>query len=372
VLVVDDERSLIELVDDVIAKQINCKVIGATSIKQAKKILAAQSIDMMVTDIGLPDGNGLSLLDALYKHHPQAGAIVITGAPSIDGAIEAMRHGALDFVPKPFSAEQITDRVKAALARHDAANKVQKRLDRLRDAVRRLGTARKVVSKKVDLLCNDLVGAYTELSRQFDTVRTQESFRSAIGSAKDMEQVLCHAMDWMLRQIGYCNVAIWLAADEEQFQLGAYMKYTIPGEPPLTTAMKGGLVPMVQREGSLRLTGDESDERLTPAELEYLSDQAVLGVNCTYLSEPLAAVILFRDGAKSFTEEDEIALKTIAPIFACTLAAIVRESISEPLPGEDTLHEEEDGATPREGSSDEPERKPDAADWWKRGEAPPF
>jgi hypothetical protein len=287
----------------------------------------------------------------------------------VDGAIAAIRNGALDFVPKPFSADQIAERVRRALDRQADAAKVERRLDRMREAVKRLGTARKVVSKKVDLLCNDLVGAYSELSRQFDTVRTQESFRAALGSAKDMEQVLCHAMDWVLRQVGYCNVAIWLAADEQQFQLGAYMKYTIPGEPPLTTAMKGGLVPMVQREGSVRMSADEADERLTPAELEYLSDQAVLGVNCTYLSEPLASVILFRDGGKPFKAEDEEALKTIAPVFACTLAAIVREAISDPLPGEDTLHEDE-GREPREGG-DEPDRKSDA-DWWKRGEAPPF
>lgn len=368
VLVVDDEPTMIELVDDVVGKQVNCRVIAASSIKQARKILASQPVDMLVADIGLPDGDGLSLLSSLREHHPKASAIIITGAPSVDGAIEAIRHGAIDFVPKPFTAEQITERFKKALERREAANKLEKRLDRMREAVKRLGAARKVVSKKVDLLCNDLVGAYTELSKQFDTVRTQESFRASIGSAKDMEQVLCHAMDWMLRQVGYCNVAIWLAADEQQFQLGAYMKYTIPGEPPLTTAMKGGLVPMVQHEGVVRMTGDEADERLTPAELEYLSDQAVLGVNCTYLSEPLAAVILFRDGAKPFTEADEVALKTIAPVFACTLAAIVREAISDPLPGEDTLHEE-DGEQPRNG--DEPDRKSDA-DWWKRGEAPPF
>lgn len=369
VLVVDDEPTMVELVDDVVGRQVNCRVIAATSIKQAKKILATQAVDMMVADVGLPDGDGMSLLASLRDYHPTAGAIVITGAPSVDGAIEAIRHGALDFVPKPFTAEQITERVRKALERREAAAKVEKRLERMRVAVKRLGAARRVVSKKVDLLCNDLVGAYTELSKQFDTVRTQESFRAAIGSAKDMEQVLCHAMDWMLRQVGYCNVAIWLAADEQQFQLGAYMKYTIPGEPPLTTAMKGGLVPMVQREGVVRMTGDEADERLTPAELEYLSDQAVLGINCTYLSEPLASVIVFRDGAKPFTAEDEEALKTIAPVFACTLAAIVREAISDPLPGEDTLHEE-DGPTPRDGESEQ-ERKSDA-DWWKRGEAPPF
>jgi hypothetical protein len=45
-------------------------------------------------------------------------------------------------------------------------------------------------------------------------------------------------MDWLLRQMGYCNVAIWLTGDDGEYQLGAYMKYTIAGEPHFTEAMK--------------------------------------------------------------------------------------------------------------------------------------
>jgi hypothetical protein len=54
------------------------------------------------------------------------------------------------------------------------------------------------VSKKVDLLCNDLVAAYGELSRKLDGVRTQESFRKLVDRRKDLAQLLCHAMDWIL------------------------------------------------------------------------------------------------------------------------------------------------------------------------------
>ena len=112
----------------------------------------------------------------------------------------------------------------------------------LRDAVRRLNDTRKTVSRKVDLLCNDLVSAYGELSRELDSVRTQEMFRKYIAQAQDLEQLLCHAMDWILRQLGYCNIAIWLSADDAAFQLGAYMKYTIAGEQPLVDALRDGLV----------------------------------------------------------------------------------------------------------------------------------
>ena len=58
-----------------------------------------------------------------------------------------------------------------------------------------------------------------ELSKQLDVVRTQEGFRKLLNEAKDLEQLLCHAMDWLLRQLGYCNVAIWLTASLPYFSL---------------------------------------------------------------------------------------------------------------------------------------------------------
>ena len=146
----------------------------------------------------------------------------------------------------------------------------ERRLDRLKDAVRRLNGARKVVTKKVDLLCNDLITAYGELSKQLDTVRTQEGFKHFLGEMKDLEQLLCHTMDYLMRQVGYCNIAVWLVGDASDFQLGAYMKYTIAGDADLVEAMKTGVVRVADREGFLRLAGDDAQETLTPKELDYL------------------------------------------------------------------------------------------------------
>jgi response regulator of citrate/malate metabolism len=367
VLVVDDEPTLVELMDEVVSRSVDCRIVRAGSIGEARRILESQPIELMVADVNLPDGDGMSLLPALRKSQPNASAIVITGSPSVDGAISALRNGALDFVPKPFSAEQIVERVRGALARQAVMAKTDRRLVRLREAVRRLNEARKVVSKKVDLLCNDLISAYGDLARQLDTVRTQEGFRQYVAQAKDLEQLLCHSMDWLLRQLGYCNVAIWLASEENTFQLGAYMKYTINGDTDLTDAMNKGLVQQTLQHGLLQLNDDQVQERLTPAELDYLADQSILTINCSYLGESLAVVVLFRDSREPFTEEDAALLKQISPLFAVSLAETVRQS--QGYAGEENPFYDGDG--PIEG---EPRResKPDAADWWKRGEAPPF
>jgi YesN/AraC family two-component response regulator len=332
-------------------------------------VLESQRIDLLLTDVNLPDGDGMTLLPILHLHQPQAQAIVITGAASMDGAIVAMREGASDFVPKPFTGGDLIERVKLALAKAAAATKAEKRLSRLRDAVKRLNDARKTVSKKVDLLCNDLISAYGELSKQLDLVRVQEGYKHSMSEAKDLEQLLCHTMDWMLRQLGYANIAVWLAGDDDDFQLGAYMKYTLPGETKLTEALRTGMVKLAVKDEAIHLSGDDLRAKLTSREMEFLKDQDVLAVNCSYLAESLAVVVMFRDAKSGFTEEDAATLKTVCPLFATALAGIVRANEGE---------DESDGGSMLDENTEETKEKPekrkkkDDADWWKRGEQPPF
>ncbi len=374
ILVVDDEPNLIELVGDVVKGKIDCHVLSAKDVAEARKIMETTHVELLVADVHLPDGNGTQLVSALRKHNPQASAIVITGEPSVDRAISAIREGAVDFLPKPFDAEALVSRVNKALEKQSALARQQRRLDRLREAVKRLNDARRLVSKKVDLLCNDLISAYGELSKQLDVVRTQEGFRKLMGEAKDLEQMLCHAMDWLLRQLGYSNVAIYLAGEEGEYQLGAYMKYTTAGEPPLTEAMKEGILRKVNADSFVYYSADEAREKLSAKERGFLEGQSVMGVTSTYLGEVLGAIIMFRDGKTPFTDDDAEALKAISPIFATALAGMVR--------GDDEEGDEEDfgadGGSMLDGSSDEEKpknkkkEKKNDADWWKRGEEPPF
>jgi FixJ family two-component response regulator len=371
VLVVDDEAELHEVISDTVGKRLGCKLITANNIAQARKVLESQRVDLLLTDVNLPDGDGMTLLPILHLHQPQAQAIVITGMPSMDAAIEAMREGASDFVSKPFTGGDLVERVKRALARAAASVKAEKRLNRLKDAVKRLNDARKMVSKKVDLLCNDLISAYGELSKQLDLVRVQESYKHCQGEAKDLEQLLCHTMDWMLRQLGYSNIAVWLAGEDEDFQLGAYMKYTLPGDTKLTEALRTGLVKLAGKEDMIHLSGDDLRARLTHKEIEFLKDQDVLAVNCSYLAESLAVVVMFRDAKAGFSEADAATLKAVCPLFAVALAGIVRGN-------EDEEEDAEGGSLLDETNQDQEKEKPekkkkkDDADWWKRGEAPPF
>jgi FixJ family two-component response regulator len=368
VLVVDDEPELIELIGEVVKGQVDCKIVSATTVEEARRILARESVEVLVTDVHLPDGDGMSLLSHLREHQPNASAIVITGSPSMDRAITAIRGGAIDFVTKPFSNEQLIERVRSAIERHSQNVKRDKRIDRLREAVKRLNDSRKLISKKVDLLCNDLISAYGDLSRQLEDVRTKDGFRKFIAEAKDLEQLLCHSMDWLLRELGYANVAVFLAADDGVFQLGAYMKYTVAGETLLTEALRRVIVPMAVKEAVAHFPAKTLSDRLTSQEMTLLKGQDVLAVNCTYLGESLASIIFFRDEKNGFKEEDAELLRQIGPIFAIELASVVHEEERDETPFcEGTTEPEEKGNAPKK----RPPKK-DPADWWKNGEAPPF
>ena len=177
-LVVDDESSLIDLVGDAVERNLECRLSTAGTIAEARQILAKQPVDLLVVDLNLPDGSGTDLLADLRRKYPTAGAIVITGTPSLRACGFGTSRGGCRFPGQAIPNRRFSAPVANGLASAKPLAKNETRIDRLRDAVRRLNEARKVVAKKVDLLCNDLINAYGDLSRQLDTVRISESFRA--------------------------------------------------------------------------------------------------------------------------------------------------------------------------------------------------
>lgn len=376
-LVVDDEPAMLEMFRDVVASDISCKLHVAKTMAEARRMMARLPVDVMIADVKLPDGDGMELLAELKLTSPNAGAVFITGAPSVEQTVYAMRHGALDYLPKPFSAEQICQHVKVAIHKQQLAARNERRLHKLKTAVRELNKARRTVSQKVDLLCNDLVSAYGEVSAQMQTLRVQESFRRTIEQAKDLEQLLCHAMDWLLKEAGYSNIAIWLCGQEgDRFELGAYMKYTVVGEKRVTTALQKALVQPTVREGFLHLSDSELSHLLPAADKKLFPPQTVMSASCTYLGESLAVVAMFRDGKCPFRDEDVSMLKAIATVFATQLASAVRggaQERGEYEPADDItdtpwMDEPDTDKKPR----NQKEKEQYDADWWKRGEPPPF
>lgn len=106
ILVCDDESSIRTALFRALEKR-GYQVLTASCIAEAETLIASQqSIDLLVTDIRLPDGDGLDFMTRTQKtHHCQS--IVMTGFGSIENAIEATKKGAFHYVTKPFNIEEV-------------------------------------------------------------------------------------------------------------------------------------------------------------------------------------------------------------------------------------------------------------------------
>ena len=133
---------------------------------------------------------------------PAAAVVVASDRLDVAEAVEALRGGAADYLPGETPADEAAERMRLAAGRRWLDAHTDRRLLRLKSAVRQLNRARRAVGRRVDLLCGDLVGAYGDVAEQVERVRRETSLTDLLNSAADLEQLLCHAMDWLLRHAG--------------------------------------------------------------------------------------------------------------------------------------------------------------------------
>jgi two-component system response regulator PilR (NtrC family) len=114
VLIVDDEPDIRELLEITLSRM-GLKTRSAEDYSNATRILHDESFDLCLTDMKLPDGDGIALVEHIQQHCPNTPTAVITAHGSIDLAIKAMKCGAFDFVSKPVSLDTLRNLVDKAL-----------------------------------------------------------------------------------------------------------------------------------------------------------------------------------------------------------------------------------------------------------------
>lgn len=113
-LVIDDEPDIRELLEITLGRmQISTDSVDCVA--RAKQQLDHTHYDLCLTDMRLPDGNGLELVEYIQRHHPRLPVAVITAHGSIDSAIESMKAGAFDFVSKPVDLQALRKLVTTAI-----------------------------------------------------------------------------------------------------------------------------------------------------------------------------------------------------------------------------------------------------------------
>ena len=114
VLIVDDEPDILQLLEITLARM-NLGSLCAGSVGEAKQLLADHRPDLCLTDMKLPDGSGMALIEYMQQHCPDVPVAMITAHGSVESAIEALKLGAFDFVTKPLALDKLRELVSHAL-----------------------------------------------------------------------------------------------------------------------------------------------------------------------------------------------------------------------------------------------------------------
>src|SRR3569833_499784 len=105
-LIVDDERVVREGCRDV-AQSLGFNALIAENAEQAYKVLDSTSVDVILLDLRLPGIGGIEALRQIKHRRPETIVIVVTGYATVQSAVQAMKHGAYDYVTKPFNMDEL-------------------------------------------------------------------------------------------------------------------------------------------------------------------------------------------------------------------------------------------------------------------------
>jgi len=114
VLIIDDEADIRELLE-ITLNRMGLKTTSVENISKAKQALKNHEYQLCLTDMKLPDGNGIELVEHIQQLNMQLPVAVITAFGSMESAVESLKAGAFDFVSKPIELTQLRKLVDSAL-----------------------------------------------------------------------------------------------------------------------------------------------------------------------------------------------------------------------------------------------------------------
>jgi len=114
ILVIDDEQIVHESVQRILEDE-GYEVEGAFRVDEALQKLRSRSYDLVLTDLMMPDRNGMEAVEAIAKDHPNTGVVMFTGFATVDSAVQSMKLGALDYLLKPFTPDELLEVLERSL-----------------------------------------------------------------------------------------------------------------------------------------------------------------------------------------------------------------------------------------------------------------
>jgi signal transduction histidine kinase/FixJ family two-component response regulator len=182
VLVVDDEQDIRDGSERILSRM-GCRVFKAGCGEDGLDIVSRESVDIVLLDLKMPGMDGMEALSRIQAHDEQILVIVITGFATVETAIEAMKQGAYDFIPKPFEPDQLRIVINRARDKINLAREAAQLMAERKRTLADLGTEKSRIHTIVESLPVGL--GVTNTSGQ--VVLMNPSFRRRLGLDPDRE-----------------------------------------------------------------------------------------------------------------------------------------------------------------------------------------
>jgi hypothetical protein len=119
ILIVEDERDLLDSIDNYLSG-IGMSCTKAINVEQALDCLVKEDFDCILLDIGLPDGSGFNVIEAMQQKEHKTGIVIISARNSLDDRLTGLNIGADDYVTKPFHMSELIARIKSVARRRSS------------------------------------------------------------------------------------------------------------------------------------------------------------------------------------------------------------------------------------------------------------
>lgn len=123
ILIVDDDINILELLQRHLQSW-NFHTYKAVSVKEAVQILRDTNIDLLITDLKMPEIGGSELIKFVSEHYPKLPKLVVTGYPSVQDSLAAIKSGVVDYLTKPFTKQELENAIEKTLGNKNEIIKV--------------------------------------------------------------------------------------------------------------------------------------------------------------------------------------------------------------------------------------------------------
>ena len=284
ILVVDDEAHLRELLEITLIKM-GLDVDTAETLSAARACLAKTSYALVLTDMRLPDGSGMELVQEVGQQYKNTPIAVITAFGSADNAVVALKAGAFDYVSKPVALDQLRKLVRSALQMNEVP--VEKAVEIYKEVKTNpsflIGESAQIehVRSQITRLARSMAPVIiTGESGSGKELAAREIHRNSVRASKPFIAVNCGAIPEMLMEaefFGYRKGAFTGAADDRDgfFQAASGGTLMLDEVADLPLAMQVKLLRAIQ-ERRVRKVGATAEEpvdvRIVSATHQNLAD----------------------------------------------------------------------------------------------------